>query len=208
MIPLRWRRALFAFVAAGCLSSCTIPTNDEPQIIGIENVPAALLETTTTTTTTTPQSPTKDEIVYFVRRVDGQTTLVPVIRRYPVGAPINVVLDDLISRGPDRDGVERPDEAELTTSIIEVELVTATPPETPGVLTVDVVGLFGDAAAEGPVQVEAAAQIALTALEDELVTGVLFLNDGEPVGAPVPGADLRPDEPVDRSHYASLLSPG
>lgn len=197
-------RRLLALLIVVVAAGCTISTNDEPQIIATENVPPALLETTTSSTTSVPDAPTRLEPVYFLETIDGQVRLAEVDRAYPVDTGIAAVLDDLIDRGPDREGAEREDEAGLSTAIVEAELIRASLDEDSGVLVIDVRGLFGEEDARGPVQIQAAAQLVYTATADDQIVAVRFLNDGEPVGAPVPGAEIGPSQPVSRSDYSSL----
>lgn len=210
MIQIASRRLRFTVVLGGiglAASACTVPTNDKPQPIAIEDIPAALLETTTTSTTTIPAVP-KDETIYFLRAVGSQTVLVPVVRQYPIDAGINAVLNDLIENPPDNTGTERVSEAGLTSSIPDpVELITAEVDASATIITVNVRGLFGESGLEGDFQIQAAAQIVYTATsEDDTIVGVLFLSDGLPVAAPVPGSDLSPNQPATRADYRSFLS--
>ena len=192
------RRCMLA-VAALVLAACTIPTNDEPQVIASDNVPAVLLEgTTTTTTTTTPDSPLRPEPVYFVETVDGVERLRAVDREYPVEVGIQFILDDLMTNGPDPD-----DGSGLESNLEQITLVDAQLGDD-GILVVNVVGLFGETGLQSTGQVVAAAQIVFTAVADEDVDAVRFLDDGEPVAAPASGSDLDVDDAVDASNYAAL----
>lgn len=189
-----------ATVALLLLAACTISTNDEPVELSSDRFQDLLTTTTTTTPTSAPV--TRDVELFFVRNVDGATTVEPVIREVDVDATVPAVLNDLFTTSLDEDD---PAEGSLSSSIPEsAVLLSAT--ITPGTenLVVDVQGLFGEGGITGNPLRNALAQIVFTAtVNSEDVRTVSFQNDGTRVPAVVGSGETK-DEPVDRSDYREL----
>ncbi|WP_436795617.1 GerMN domain-containing protein [Actinospongicola halichondriae] len=184
------------------VGACAVSTNDEPIELSSDLFESLLETTSTTSATSTPSEVTKTEDVYLLRVRSGSTSLEQVPREVDVDAGIQEVLGNLFTVRPDSEGVDRPEEAGLTTAIPETaELVGATLSPGTTTLVVDVRGLFGAGGIQGSDLRDALAQIVWTATNGE-VSKVVFRNDGSPVPAAIDNGETT-DQPVDRNSYSA-----
>lgn len=178
-------RKLLACAVLMSLSACGIPIEAEPEVIGLEIEPPLEIDEPA------PEDLTSVSI-YLVRN----DNLIHATRDLPTPATAQVILDSLL------DGVTDPEErAGLRTSI---------PPGT------DIVELTQDGltlrlnlsrdftAVGGEEEIQAVAQIVLTATSFEGVELVSFAIEGVPTNVPVADGALA-ERPVQTEDYLGLL---
>lgn len=197
MTPLRLIPALL--VALLVVASCTLPGDDEAQVLSgpeIDNV----MNPTTTSTTQAAGTPRERQLFFF-----DESTLTGVIVETPLDDDITDVLNLLTGA---------PEEEELTSKIPEDFLVSDTELTDEGTLRViladdtlfDILG--------GTALTQAVAQIVVTATsfetdgEVEIERVLFFLSDDEDP-RPVPTGDgTDTTEAVDRFDYCNYLGQG
>jgi hypothetical protein len=177
--------------------ACALPTDDQPDELAADGVPAGLLEPapTSTTSTTLPVQTLPVNLFFF----DAEDTLRPESRQIP--APITPA--DVL-----RDLFEGTTEQGKSTAIPpDVELVDATVDEATGILTVS----LNDAlfAIQSTELVRAIAQIVYTATQLSTVRSVRFEIDGEIQAVPVGdgGNQTRPVTKDDFPNFDPLRTP-
>jgi Sporulation and spore germination len=194
MSPTRRRVTAYLIATAVIMSiaGCTLPTDDEAQVLSGPEIESAM-NPTTTSTTSAPGVTTTHDLFFF----DGDDLLVAVPEETPVGDDITAVLNLLAPS--DEPGP-------LRTDVPEGFLVSDTDLADDGTLTitVDDESLFelgGDRSSR------AFAQIVVTAVAFEDVEQVVFeLNDERRRVTMADGTST--DEPVDACDYVSFLPLG
>lgn len=203
--PHRVLRLLAATLAlAVTAGACSVPTDDNAEVIDQEDLPESLRsDGTTTTTTTVPTPVTQTVTVYLLRQLpDSDRQVVePVTREVPFGADLATALMPLFGEG----SVTEEETANgLISSLFEFQLLDATV-DTSGIATIDIVALTpeGEPVTE-PLQVPlkpVAAQLVWSATEHEGVVAVRLHINGEPVAVPTDRGDAEPDEPLRRDDF-------
>lgn len=192
------RLLLVALLAVALLvGGCGLSTDDEPDLIALDEVPAELLEPEVVTSTTAGTTPVT---VYLIERTEAGARLVPARR----------TADDASRPGPRIEALLAPTTAAEQrrgyTSSIPAGTSLLSAPELDartGVLTLDVSDdLFG---IEGTELVLAFAQLVYTATELESVERVRFLVEGEPERA-LDARGVEQAGAVGREDYASLVA--
>jgi hypothetical protein len=191
MRPTRWQRAITLLAAMTIVSvaGCTLPTDDEAQVLSGPEIDNAM-NPTTTSTTRPPGVTTTHELFFF----DDENLLVAVPEETPVGDDIAAVLNLLAPSDEPR---------VLRTELPDGFLVSDTELTDSGTLTVTVddESLFALGGERSP---RAFAQIVVTAVAFEGVEQVLFELNGE--RRAVTMADgTSTDEPVDACDYVNFL---
>ena len=188
------RRALLALVLVATLvAGCTLPTDDEAQVLTGPEIDNAM--NPTTTSTTSPSGVSRSEELYFL---DGEDMLEAANVSVPGDASITDVLNLL---GPPVA------EDDLSTALPDEFLISDTELSDDGTLTVHLADDTLFEALQGPVLVKAIAQIVVTAiaLDDSEVTQVRFELDGDSRDVPTGDQTNSTEEPVDACDYAIYL---
>jgi Sporulation and spore germination len=189
------RGAVALIVAAGA-AGCGVPDDSQPRAISAADAP---IDLGVTTTTSTPATGTDALEVWLI---DGEGRLRPVDRSVPSPASVQAAVETLLA-APNED-----EDTLYDTAIPEGTTLPATIGED-GVAVVqlgpDGTGLL---AIQGTGQLDAFAQVVLTASEVEDVTGVRFVQD-DGTGNLVPFTQTPTDEgnvdrPVTADDYVSL----
>lgn len=206
MSALRLAMIFAAFALA--FVACGIPVDSEPEVIGNDQLPAAL-QPGTSTTTTLPAQLTEQVVIYLVDPGDGEPALRPVTRQVPVvesGTDLEFLILDQLLTGPTSE--ERLDE-NLTSLVVPSE-------EQISILALDraveeqlTVVLSETPAIEGENRTVAFAQMVFTLTEVEGVEMVRFLvrNDSgtdEDIFVSTDTDEGDVTRPVSRDDYTSL----
>lgn len=180
-------RRLFLFVAVLCASACGVPVEAEPEVIMLEMDPPPEIE-----------QPLLEDLasvsIYLVR----DESLVHATRDLPAPAEPDVILASLF------EGLTDPERrADLRTSIPPGSQVLDIT-EDGSVLRLNLSRDF--AAVGGEEEIQAVAQVVLTATSIEGVELVAFELEGVPTDVPVANGALSV-EPVGSHDYVELLGP-
>lgn len=190
--------AATALTLAALAGGCGVSTDDEPQMIGRENVPAELLDDRTPSDDSVPTEPGTGEVVtvWFLVHDGESTWLQAVDRTVPWPAGTDRPFGALFAEPTDAEREEG-----IYTSIPKDSHLTQVPTRDGLVLELNMAENFYEGG------VEAFAQVVYTATELDNVEAVRFMEDGEPRSV-VNGEGQAVEGPVGRLDYARLERPG
>jgi spore germination protein GerM len=183
-----------AVVIAGlALAGCAIPTQRTPTAIPPSHVPFGLLNHELPTTTTTPPK----SVPVLIYLLGANHRLAAESRVVPFPAPLKSVIA-LLFQGPTKKEAANG----IRTAIPgNVKVLSAATSATPALATVNLNEKFGEIT--GAETELAVAQIVFTVVaQTNLVTGVIFQIDGQPISVPMGNGTLTA-EPVYLSQFPS-----
>ena len=196
---MRRRTFLLGGAAALGVAACGLPDDNRPRVLGDDDLPRDLSESA--------QAPANeaggDRVDLFFLLEGERPALQAVSRRVDQSTPenvINALLQGLIAQQ---------DPAGLTTAIPRTTSLLGSRLEGPTLLLDLGPGSAegGITSIDGPLQVQAFAQIVWTATGLEAVDQVVFFVLGQPIGTLVGDGAVNPGDPVRRADYA-FLAPG
>jgi spore germination protein GerM len=196
MSHVRW---LVAALVIAPVAACGIPTEDEPQVLGTDNIPPGLLEPEGTTTTSEPPTGSTTTVtIVFTQEQRGQTVLEEVEREVATPITPEVVIEALFT--------STPDDAELEdgyrNQLAEIAQVRSVAELGDGLIEVDVSEGLLDVTARG-LQL-AFGQIVCTAVDVPGVDEVVFAIEGERQSA-ITDDGTATDEPATCADYTELF---
>lgn len=191
------RLLLVIAVVLPLAASCSVPLDDDAQVIAQEELPERLQNTTTTTTTTTPVTPdTVDFAFYLLRDAADQERrfVVPIVRPVQGGLTFAETVGDLFA--PDFKGPDDPEDVFNLLDVFELDSIT----QTDGVATVSLTVPPEEQLPQGTVFVDTLAQLVWTLVTgfDRIDSVEITIND-EPRAAPT--AEGPSDDPVTLADY-------
>ena len=196
--------ALAATLLALGLAACGVSTNDEPQLIERENVPADLLEADVRTDDDSAELNEANgqgiRVWFVVEGEDGTAQVQPADRFVPPPARAAVRIGVLFNTEQNPSVEER--ERGITTAIPPEARLTALPTQEGSVLEVSLSDDFYGRG--GSSFIRAVAQLVFTVTDIPDVDAVRFLDvDGTQI-AVLDGDGVSRDDPVGRDDYANL----
>ena len=195
------RSGLFGLVALALLAGCGLPDDRTPRVIAAEDAPLDLSEVLGNVATTTPSGSAEVE-VHLIRNGELEA-----VTRSAEGEDLAIAISQLLA-GPTEGERGRgftsqiPQETELNSASVEggtAVLDLGCTGEAP-------IDLCGVLALTGPTQLLIFGQLTCTAMDAPGVTGVRFLQDGNPQDAPTDSGSARSPEAVTCDDYASLVA--
>lgn len=180
---------------ASLAAGCSLPTDDNAQVIAQDELAPSLQRVTTTTTAPLPESQTRNFAYYLLEPMPESEQRV--VRQVVFPIPTGTLLDAV--EPMDEDGFKETIGADpaLINTVNQYDISDITVDD--GLATVFLLSL-GDTG--NTVQLNVAAQLVWTLLGDPQVEGVLFNIDGERALIPTTNADnSTTDQPVTTLDY-------
>jgi hypothetical protein len=194
----RVRHLVMSAALAAAAAACGIPAEDDPQVLGTDNLPPGLVEPDSSTTTSALSGVPAEAEVYFTHTRGDQTVLEKVER--DVEAPLTApkVIDALFTAVPTESELARG----FRNALSEIAQVRGVNDLGDGLIEVDV--SEGMRSVTGRGLQFAFGQIVCTADNVPGVRGVFFAIEGERQSA-ITGDGTATDDPAVCTNYRELL---
>ncbi len=198
MTTTRRLTALLGAIAFAAVT-CSVPTDENAQVINPEDLPEILRSDVTTSTTSTLPEVRPIPVTYYLLQPD-EDRVVAVEREVSASASLQETLAGLFEDFRTED-----EQAEgLRHSLLEFRLVSAIPDE--GLATIDITQVDPESELDADAIFNAVVQLVWTATGDIDIDLVRILIDSEPqiLRTTRPEGDTEEGEPVDRSFFATF----